>query len=556
MDVERAVAAAYAFLREHGGETSPALLAEVVGLDEFRRVMGCPDVETLAAYAEDALALEDALHVAAHESRCAVCRADIAELRGVIRREIAPLLAAIPLWATPFVGREELGATLTATLTSGQVPLLTLTAPPGTGKTRLTLETAVEQSPLFPDGVWYVAVNGTADATVTAAEIARAVRLHLEPKAPPLEQLVEFLRGKRALLVVDDVPAASPAAQVVAELTRRTSDCVCLAMTDGAFGARGERTIPLPPLQLPRTSSGVSSDAIDHWLSAESLQLFAAHVRTFQPDYRFDEPDLLAAVAICEHARGMPLGIELAAARVREMSPQDILNHLKRRAAPPDSPTASLEEMIAWSCDLLTPREQNILHQLSVFAGGFFVEQATAVCAEDDAPQLIESLERKAMLQRIEVLGRARYQLLAPIREFARRSLGERAWTTKRRHALYFLRYAQERDALLSGPQQVAAMQEMSTDLLNLRAGMDWAERAGEWPVAGGYGLALAQFLIRHGLWAECSYRLRVASLSFQRAKDATQHQQAQLELARCLTFRGEYQEAESLFQAIAAEAS
>jgi predicted ATPase len=527
-----------------------------MGLDDFRRFMGCPDTETLAAYAEDALALEGALRVAAHENQCPVCRADIAELRGVIRRGLAPLLAAMPLWATPFVGREELRASLTETLTSGNTSLLTLAAPPGTGKTRLTLETAVEQSSLFPDGVWYVSVNGAPDVTVTAAEIARAVRLRLEPKAPPIEQLVSFLNGKRALLVLDDVPAASPAAQVVAELTRRTSDCVCLAMTSGAFGAPGERTIPLPPLQTLQRSSLTTHRSPDELLSSESLQLFAAHVRTFQPGYRFDEPDLLSAVGICEQAGGMPLGIELAAARVREMSPEDILSRLRRRAAPPDNPIASLDEMIAWSCDLLTAREQKVLSQLSVFAGGFFVEQAAAVCEEDDAPQLIESLEQKAMLQRADALGRVRYQLLAPIREFARRRLGERDWAAKRRHALYFLKCAQERDALLSGPQQVEAMAETSTDLLNLRAGMDWAERAGEWHVAGGYGLALSQFLIRHGLWTECSYRLRVASLAFHRAKDRRQHQEAALELARCLTFRGEYQEAETLFNAVAAEAA
>ncbi len=548
-DVERAVVAAYAFFREQGSETPHALIDDVIGLDDFRRFMRCPDTETLSAYAEDALSLEDALRVAAHESRCPVCRADIAELRSVIRREMAPLLAAIPLWATPFVGREGLRTSLTETLTSGNAQLLTLAAPPGTGKTRLMLETAVEQSSLFPDGVWYVSVNGATDVTVTAAEIARAVRLRLEPKAPPIEQLVEFLSGKRALLVLDDVPASSPAAQVVAELTRRTSDCVCLAMTGAAFGVRGERTIPLPPLQTLPPSP-------DELLSSESLQLFAAHVRTFQPDYRFDEPDLLSAVAICEHAGGMPLGIELAAARVREMSPEDILSRLKRRDVPPDNPTASLDEMIAWSCDLLTSREQNILSQLSVFAGGFFVEQAAAVCEEDDAPQLIESLERKAMLQRIDALGRARYQLLVPIREFARRRLSEREFAVKRRHAFYFLEYAQERDASLSGPRQVEAMEEASADLLNLRAGMDWAERAGEWHVAGGYGLALSQFLIRHGLWTECSYRLRVASLSFHRAKDVTRHQESQLELARCLTFRGEYHEAETLFNAVAAEAA
>jgi hypothetical protein len=125
VEVERAVAAAYAFVREQAGAslvanaTPHAFIDDVIGLDDYRRFMRCPDTETLAAYAEDALPLEDALRVAAHESRCPVCRSDVMELRGVVRQEMAQLLAMMPTWVTPFVGREALRESLNATLASG-----------------------------------------------------------------------------------------------------------------------------------------------------------------------------------------------------------------------------------------------------------------------------------------------------------------------------------------------------------------------------------------------------------------------------------------------------
>jgi predicted ATPase len=543
-DVEREVAAAYTFFREQGSAMPPTFI------EDYRRVMRCPDVEALAAYAEDALPLEQALSIAAHESQCPVCRADVAELRGYVRQQVSQLLAAMPLWASPFVGREELRESLGETLSSGNRQLLTLTAPSGTGKTRLTLETAVERSYLFSDGVWFAPIAGASDVATAAAEIARAVQLRLEPKDPPIEQLRDFFADKRALLVLDDVPAQSPAAQVAIELIRQTPDLCCLTTTISPFGVRGEHAVQLPPLQHRFPNFPISQ-----FPDVESLQLFAAHVQVVQPGYRFDEPDLRSAAALCQRAAGMPLGIELAAARVREMSPGEMLRRMEERGAPPDDPVASLDEMMAWSYDLLSQRERNLLHQLSVFVGGFTAEQAAAVC-EDDGLPLIESLEQKALLQRTETLGRARFQLLAPIRDFARQRLGERYEAMRRRHSAYFFRYAQHRDDLLSGRQQVDAMEEMSADLLNLRAGMDWAERCGDWRTAGGYGRAMSQFLIRHGLWTECSYRLRVASSSFHRAQDTTGHQDAQLELARCLTFKGEYNEAEAIFNAVAAEAT
>lgn len=537
-EAERAVQTAYAALRAQGGLMPHAVTEDLVGLDAYRRHMRCPAPETLAAYAGDALPFEEALRVAMHENRCPVCRADIADLRGVVLQDVTQLLSALPAWTTPFVGREAARESLAAALAGGGAPLVTLAAPGGTGKTRLTLELAIEHSFEFPDGVWYVPVGDAGEAPL-AAEIARAAGMTLGPGAAPVAELGEFLAGKRALLVLDDVPARSPAAGMLAQLAGGAPDLRCLLTTSGALGVAGERALALPPLQT------AGRDV----LASESVQLFTEHLRAVEPGRALDEPELLSAAAICERAGGMPLGIELAAARAREMSPRDILKSLTGRGGPPPSgPSESLQDLMHWSYDLLPERERDVLLQLGVFEDGFFAEQAAVVCRTDDIPEILAHLHGKALLQRSEALGRDRYRLLTPVREFARRRLrGERARAVEQRFAVCFLDYARERAGLLDGPRHVEAMQEMSADLPNLRAGMDRAQEAGDWQTAGAYGPALQPFLLLQGQWQECEERLRAA--------DREGEGQARLALARCLLHQGDYEGTETLLRAVAAEA-
>jgi predicted ATPase len=548
--IERAVAVAYDYLRERGGMTPHAVIDDLIGLEAYRRYQRCPDSEELAAYAGDALPFDEAVRVAAHENRCPVCRADIEDLRGFVRQQVTQVLASTPAWATPFVGREAPREALSAALSEDAAPCLTLTAPPGAGKTRLTLETAVEQAYLFPDGVWYVSGTNGGDADFVATEIARAAQFPLSPRGAPVDQLQEFFADRRGLLVLDDVRAGSPAAQVMATLAQNASGLRCLTTGTAAPGVPGEQALALPPMPVPSPEQDV-----ERLLAGDSLQLFLAHVRTFAPDYAPGEAEARAAASICTRAGGLPLAIELAAAGVREMSPLEMQRRMEQRAAPPETPGDSLSDLLAWSYGLLSRREQALLRRLSVFVDGFFVEQAVAVCREEEASELIERLAQRALLQRLDRLGRARYLLPAPVQAFARHQLGAQNTALRQRHLAYFLQYAEERAERLTEARQVDAMEEMAADLPNLRAGMDRAQESGAWRAAGGYGLALRRLFWRQGDWQESVDRLRRALTAFENAEDAPGRDRARMALAYGLVYRGGYAEAEGLFQSLAKEA-
>ena len=509
----------------------------------------CPDMETLAAYAEDRLPFEAALKVAAHEKLCPMCHEEVQDLQAFVRQQVRQLVSEMPLWATPFVGRETEQDTLGERLQSGNSQTLTLEAPSGIGKTRIALETAIEYSGSFRDGVWYVPLTGQ-NETAQATEIARAMQLPLAPNSPPLRQVQDFLSNKQALLVMDEFARNAPTAQVVAQLTGSASELCCLTTTNEKLGLRGEWTLPLHPLDASEEERNP-----EQMLSGESVQLFLAHVRSYRPETRLDEPEVRSVASLCQRAGGMPLAIELTAARMREMSPQEMLGRMSPLTAPREGQGDPLKEMLAWSYGLLSEREKRFLQRLSVFVGGFFVEQAEEVCREGEAHQLVENLYHNALLQRTEALGRPRYQLLLPVQEFARRQLGEQKSFVQQHHSAYFLQYAQERAEKLEDSRQVEASQELSTDLPNLRAGMDTAQETEAHEDVGQYGLALNRSLTLQGLWHECLERLSLSEQAFARLGEQEKQQKVQLALAHLHTRRGEYTKAETLLNRLALEA-
>jgi predicted ATPase/Tfp pilus assembly protein PilF len=523
------------------------LIDDLMGLETYRRLMQCPDLERLAAFAEDALPLDAALQVAQHLAECPLCRADVEPMRSAVRRGVPQLLAAMPVWTTPFIEREDTGDTPGDLLERDDTRPLALAAAAGVGKTRLLLETALEQSYLFPDGVWYVPMADSAPE-LAVMEIARAAGLPLQPRTPPREQLRDFLAEKRALLVLDDMDAGTPVPHEIEQLLSVAPNVRCVASGIGVTEWTAGRTLALTPLRTPDERGALRPET---W---ESVRAFTGHIRAFRPGYAPDEPEARAVAAICRRAAGVPLGLELTAARVREMPPQEILRRLEAAVPPTQAPDVSLNNMMTWSFDLLSGREQQLLCQLGVFAESFTVGQAVGVSENDNAPDLLAQLLERALLQRLETSGPLRYRLLMPVRRFARRRLGEEARDTQARHAAYFLRYARERADLLEAIDQVEAMRELSADLPNLRAGMDWAQNSGAARLAGGYGLALQQYLRLQGLWQENTERLRVAVLSFARAGDRTGETQAQIELARNLTRQGDYEEATELLTEVARE--
>jgi predicted ATPase/Tfp pilus assembly protein PilF len=551
--VERAAALARAFTHRRGGTAPHDIIEDLIGLEAYRRAMGCPDTEALAAYAEDRLTLEEALNIAVHEERCPVCQTDIADMRGVVQQGVCRFYANLPSWATPFIGREGLREILNTRLQEGQSPLLTLTGAPGMGKTRLMLEAVLEHSYLFPDGVWYMPLSTTDSPSRVASDMAHTVGLRLEENTDPLALLQEFLTARRALLVLDDVAPHSATAHVLNTLTGPNSELCCLTTGGRTLELSGERAVPLPPLQIAAEIRDV------HVLQQlESVQLFRAHVDAAQPAYAFDEQDILAAAAICGRANGNPLAIEIAAARVRDMSILEVRERLEQYAPQRSErrPETALNDLTAWTYDLLPAHEKRILTQLSVFPDGFFAEQAAAICEDDETPRTITALHQRALLQCTMIAGRPRYQLLPPIHRFAGQRLGDEAEKVQRSHAQFFLNFAQERATTLSTASQVEAMEQLDLELPNLRTGMDWAHQADAWPMVGRYGLALRGFLDLHGDWQECADRLQQSVAAFAQSGDETAQQQARIALANCSVRRGDYQEARTLLMAVIDQAS
>ncbi len=545
--VDRAIAEVFVRL-EADASIPHVIIQELIGLDRYRLYMGCPDPERLAAFAEDALPFEEALRVAVHENACPVCRSEITELRGFVRQAAARLFAEMPAWSTPFQARAGLQDRLNAELEQGQSRCLTLHAPSGMGKTRVLLETAVEQSFHYPDGVWYASCGHINDADRLLAEIAASAQLPRERRGGRPEEVQRFLTGKRALLVLDDVPAERGMVRLLGSLVEDGSELQLLVAAKSTLGLPGERTLVVPPLD-----TRFEQDCDDPW-GNDAFRFFASHVQTFDPDYPLAEARQVEAIQrICAYSGGNPLGIELTASRGHELSPADIADLLQREA--PSNGAFKLNGLLDWTYGLLSRREQRLLRSLSVFAGSFAAEQVEAVCEEENAHDILKTLARNALLQPVQVGGLTRYRLLDPVQAFAKERLQSDRSEAPRKHSLYFLGFAKRQGERLDQRDQVQAMQALTTDLPNVRAAVRWADSADERFASGSFGLALNRFFFLQGDWQEGTDGLRRAVRAFEATGDATRHDRARLSLAGSLTNKGDYDEAEALYTAVATEA-
>jgi predicted ATPase/Tfp pilus assembly protein PilF len=540
----------FVFVANRGGALPYAVLDDLLGIENYRRIAGCPDIETLAAYAEERLPFETAMRIGAHAARCPLCGPDLGDLREIVQIYDPEIVAAMSGWKTPFIGRQTDRETLGTALASERSRLLTVAAPSGAGKTRFALEAAVEHTSLFPDGVRYIGLAGHTRAVSAALEIARAAHMELNLRDAPEVQLRDHFAARRMLLVLDDLTPNSEAAAMIGILAERCPNLHCLSTAGSALGLNGEQVLTLPPLEMPETGR-----ATEMLPARESVQLFTERVHAAAPDYVFAESDLRSAAVICRRAAGMPLAIELAAARVGERTVSEIAHELEANPAA-ETPVASLGALVEWAFDRLSRREQRLLAQCSVFVEGFFGEQAAAVCDEAAASDLLADLSIKALVQRGEALGRPRYRLLESVRANAARHLGSDREQYERRHSAYFLSYAQERAEWLESKRYREATEEFRLDLPNLRAGMDRGEARGEWRLTGEYEAALRLFLYLNGLWPEGAARAKRATEAFAKASNEPERERAQIHLAMLYARRDSYTEAEKLLHEIAQQAT
>jgi non-specific serine/threonine protein kinase len=395
----------------------------------------------------------------------------------------------LPTQPTPFVGRAvELG-TVTRLLAS--TPLLTLTGTGGCGKTRLALRAASDLVDDYADGVWLAELAPLADPALIPQTVAAALGVR-EVSGESIETtLVNYLRHKQLLLVVDNCEhVVDAAARLIDTLIRAAPRLQILATSREALGMAGEVAWRVPSLGLPPQAplSGGPADGLGAIAGAEAVQLFVSRARAVQPAFALAAQNAGAVSQICRRLDGIPLGIELAAARVRVLRPEQIaarLDDLFRlltggsRTALPRQQT--LKATIDWSYDLLTDPERAFFRRLAVFAGGWTLEAAEQVCAggtieEAAVLDLLTALADKSLVLADERGPELRYYYLEPIRQYARDRLFEsgEAALVRDRHRDWAVGLAETAEPALVGPDQLGWFARLDTEYDNLRGALAW----------------------------------------------------------------------------------
>jgi predicted ATPase/class 3 adenylate cyclase len=390
----------------------------------------------------------------------------------------------LPPPLTSFVGRERSLADIRKHVHTSR--MVTLVGAGGTGKTRLMVEAATELTSAFADGVWLVELAPLADASHIAQSIAAALGARAEGDVPALSIVESALAGKRSLLLLDNCEhVIDEAARVAQALLRAVPTLHIAATSREALGVDGEFSYRVPSLSLP-PSDQRSEEAI---AKSEAVCLFVERARAVVPDFELDTGNAAAVVEICRRLDGIPLALELAAARLTALSIDELAQRLNdrfrlltggRRTALPRQRT--LRALVDWSYDLLSDDERSVLMTLSVFSGGFTLAAAETVCDESDLRETsvldaIERLVAKSLLTADQHQGtQTRYYFLETIRQYAAEKLvhtGD-ADTTRRRHFDYFVALAEDAEPELRKANVLEWLDRLEADHDNLRTALDW----------------------------------------------------------------------------------
>jgi predicted ATPase/transcriptional regulator with XRE-family HTH domain len=357
--------------------------------------------------------------------------------------------SGLPVALTPLIGRETDVVSVTGLLNEPAVRLVTLTGPGGTGKTRLALAVAGRLAAVFPDGVAFVPLAALADPALVVSSIAQGLGVREAAGQTVIEALVAYLRDKRMLLVLNNFEHLLPAAPLVTDLLGADRSLSVLATSRVRLRLSGEREVMVPPLALPSAGSAPGRDELAH---VPAVQLFVARAQDVKSDFALTDENASAVAVICQRLDGLPLAVELAAARIKILSPAALLARLDRRlplltGGLRDLPDRqqTLRKTMAWSHDLLGEQERALFRRLGVFAGGWTLEAAEAVANRDGA---VDVLEGVASLVDISLVRQSdqpddepRFMMLETIREFALERLGEdttEKQAVERAHAAFF----------------------------------------------------------------------------------------------------------------------
>jgi predicted ATPase/DNA-binding NarL/FixJ family response regulator len=407
----------------------------------------------------------------------------------------------LPSHLTSFVGRERELAELERL--AGTCRLLTLTGPGGCGKTRLALEFATRLTPTYPDGISVVSLAPLADPSLVLSTIAETVGAREVTGEPLSETIVRAIGERRVLLVLDNFEHLIEAAMAVADLLAACPRLTAIVTSREVLRLQGEQVFPVPSLSVPdRTGSPPSGvDVVSTVTASEAGRLFVERARSVQPGFQLDPTTAVAIAEICARLDGLPLAIELAAARVRLLTPQAMVDRLDRRlpflmGGARDLPhrQQTLRDTIAWSHDLLDEDERRLFRRLSVFMGGFTLGAGSWVSGfgdDEDAPVLLNTqnlapktfdvvaslVDKSLIVQQAGLDGEPRFTMLETICEFAVEQLqaaGEEA-AVRRRHLSWFTAFAERFQPGTFGPDGPLWLDRVAAELDNLRAALAWS---------------------------------------------------------------------------------
>jgi predicted ATPase/class 3 adenylate cyclase len=386
----------------------------------------------------------------------------------------------LPLQLTRFIGREEQASEVKRRLLNG-IRLLTLTGPGGTGKTRLALEVAADTLTAFAGGAWFVDLSPVMNPELVISTIAEVLGVKEQAGRSLQDALEKTLKDREMLLVLDNFEQVVDAGAAVERLVRAAPRVRILVTSRAALRRYGEHEFPVPPLDLPDPRHLPHLNSLPRY---EAISLFIERATAVKPDFVLTERNARSVAEITARLDGLPLAIELAASRVKVLSPQAIVDRLDRgspvlSSRVPDAPARqrTLRATIEWSYELLRQDERRLFEQLSVFQGGPSLDAIEAVCSLSPGADVLEvlgSLVDNSLLRQVEGEdAEPRFMMLETIKQYAGERLDDRphlSASTRRAHAAYFSEFAQRQWTDLIGLRREAALAAMSADVDNLRS--------------------------------------------------------------------------------------